>query len=124
MSGGVAYVYDEDGQFASRCNLASVALDKVLPAAAQKSAGDAGTWHRSQTDEEQLKQLLDDHLRWTGSRRARELLAHWPAARDKFVKVFPHEYRRALGEIFEQKQAKMQAGGTGAATEMVAVEVL
>jgi glutamate synthase domain-containing protein 3 len=124
MSGGVAYVYDEDGQFANRCNLSSVALDKVLPAAAQKSAGDVGTWHRGQTDEEQLKQLLDDHLRWTGSRRARELLDNWPAAREKFVKVFPHEYRRALGEIYERKQAKRQAGGTEAATEKVAVAVL
>ncbi|MBP9524179.1 MAG: glutamate synthase subunit alpha, partial [Ottowia sp.] len=77
MSGGVAYVYDEDGQFAKRCNLSMVTLEKVLPAAEQKANVDAGIWHRGQTDEEQLKQLLDDHLRWTGSRRARELLDQW-----------------------------------------------
>ncbi len=105
MSGGVAYVYDEDGQFAKRCNLAMVSLDKVVPAAEQKAAGDIGIWHRGQTDEEQLKQLLDDHLRWTGSRRARELLDNWAVSRGKFVKVFPNEYKRALGEIHERKVA-------------------
>jgi len=109
MSGGVAYVYDEDGQFASRCNTAQVALDKVLPATEQKAVGDVATWHRGQTDEEQLKKLLEDHLRWTGSKRARELLDHWGEARTKFVKVFPHEYKRALGEIHARKHAKAAA---------------
>ncbi|MDO5625247.1 MAG: glutamate synthase-related protein [Pseudomonadota bacterium] len=105
MSGGVAYVYDEDGQFARRCNMAMVALEKVASAAEQKAAGDIGTWHRGQTDEEQLKQLLDDHLRFTGSRRARELLDHWATTREKFVKVMPTEYKRALGEMHARKQA-------------------
>ena len=109
MSGGVAYVYDEDGQFAKRCNLSMVTLEKVLPAAEQKAAGDVGVWHRGQTDEEQLRALLDDHLRWTGSRRARELLDNWGAAREKFVKVFPTEYKRALGQIHAQKQAAAHA---------------
>ncbi len=105
MSGGVAYVYDEDGQFARRCNLSMVSLDKVLPATEQKASQDPGTWHRGRTDEEQLKALLDDHLRWTGSRRARELLDQWSATREKFVKVMPTEYKRALGEIHARKQA-------------------
>ena len=117
MSGGVAYVYDEDGQFAKRCNLSMVTLEKVLPAAEQKANVDAGIWHRGQTDEEQLKQLLDDHLRWTGSRRARELLDQWATARDKFVKVFPTEYKRALGEIHARKQAAAQAGKAQKATK-------
>ena len=117
MSGGVAYVYDEDGQFAKRCNLSMVTLEKVLPAAEQKANVDAGIWHRGQTDEEQLKQLLDDHLRWTGSRRARELLDQWATARDKFVKVFPTEYKRALGEIHARKQAAAQAGKALKATK-------
>ncbi len=117
MSGGVAYVYDEDGQFAKRCNLSMVALEKVLPAAEQKAAQDVGTWHRGQTDEEQLKKLLDDHLRWTGSRRARELLDHWATTRDKFVKVFPTEYKRALGEIHAKKQALAQADKAPKATK-------
>jgi glutamate synthase (NADPH/NADH) large chain/glutamate synthase (ferredoxin) len=117
MSGGVAYVYDEDGQFAKRCNLSMVTLEKVLSAADQKAAGDVGTWHRGQTDEEQLKKLLDDHLRWTGSRRARELLDNWAATREKFVKVFPTEYKRALGEIHAKKQAAAPAGQARAATK-------
>ncbi|MFT4193675.1 glutamate synthase-related protein, partial [Ottowia sp.] len=117
MSGGVAYVYDEDGQFARRCNLSMVTLEKVLPAAEQKAAGDAGTWHRGQTDEEQLKALLDDHLRWTGSRRARELLDDWAATRQKFVKVFPTEYKRALGEIHARKQAAAPASQALAASK-------
>ena len=117
MSGGVAYVYDEDGQFAKRCNLSMVTLEKVLPAAEQKAAQDVGTWHRGQTDEEQLKKLLDDHLRWTGSRRARELLDNWATAREKFVKVFPTEYKRALGEIHVKKQALAQTSQARAATK-------
>ncbi|MDR0479254.1 MAG: glutamate synthase subunit alpha [Burkholderiaceae bacterium] len=99
MSGGIAYVYDEDGQFAKRCNLAMVGLEPVLAEAEQRASVDPAIWHRGQTDEAQLKQLLQDHHRWTGSKRARELLDHWETMRGKFVKVFPHEYRRALGEI-------------------------
>ncbi|MDD0839183.1 glutamate synthase-related protein [Curvibacter sp. HBC61] len=105
MSGGVAYVYDDDGSFASRCNTAMVSLDKVLPAAEQEATIDSAIWHRDQTDEAQLKKLLEDHHRWTGSKRARELLDNWNEARAKFVKVFPTEYKRALGEINAKKQA-------------------
>ncbi len=103
MSGGLAYVYDEDGQFAARCNTAMVSLDKVLPAAEQEKNIPRAIWHRDQTDEAQLKKLLEDHHRWTGSKRARELLDHWSEARAKFVKVFPNEYKRALGEINARK---------------------
>ncbi|MFP5467217.1 MAG: glutamate synthase-related protein [Gammaproteobacteria bacterium] len=105
MSGGVAYVYDEDGQFAQRCNTAQVALDKVLPAIEQEAVVDKAVWHRDQTDEVQLRKLLEDHSRWTGSKRARELLDNWAEARAKFVKVFPTEYKRALGEINAGKAA-------------------
>jgi glutamate synthase (ferredoxin) len=97
MSGGVAYVFDEDGQFASRCNTAMVSLDKVLTAAEQGQQDKAG-WHMGEADEDQLKRLLQDHHRWTGSKRARELLDNWGEARAKFVKVFPIEYKRALTE--------------------------
>ena len=99
MSGGMAYVYDEDGQFAKRCNTAMVALEKVLSAGDQAASQDPAIWHGGETDEVQLKKLLQDHNRWTGSKRARELLDDWAAARGKFVKVFPSEYKRALGEI-------------------------
>ncbi|BDU59198.1 glutamate synthase [Limnohabitans sp. MORI2] len=109
MSGGVAYVYDEDGQFAKRCNTAMVAMDKVLTAAEQEASVSRDIWHRDQTDEAQLKKLLEDHHRWTGSKRARDLLDNWDAARAKFVKVFPHEYKRALGEINAAKAGKAKA---------------
>jgi glutamate synthase domain-containing protein 3 len=96
MSGGIAYVYDEDGMFAKRCNPAMVALDKLLPDAEQP---DDGMRHRNQTDEAQLKHMIEQHARLTGSERAKALLADWVKARGKFVKVFPHEYRRALKEL-------------------------
>lgn len=106
MSGGVAYVYDVDGQFAKRCNTAMVALDKVLSAAEQKAQIAEALWHRGQTDEAQLRKLLQEHLRWTGSQRARELLDNWEQARSRFVKVFPHEYKRALGELAAKREAQ------------------
>jgi glutamate synthase (NADPH/NADH) large chain/glutamate synthase (ferredoxin) len=112
MSGGVAYVYDEDGQFATRCNTAMVSMEKVLPAAEQEAMVSRAIWHRDQTDEAQLKRLLEDHHRWTGSKRARELLDNWAEARGKFVKVFPNEYKRALGEINAKKAAAAPAKAT------------
>lgn len=114
MSGGVAYVYDEDGQFAQRCNTASVKLEKVLPHDEFVSRIDPAIWHRGQSDDEQLRALLEAHSRWTGSTRARELLDNWAAARARFVKVFPTEYQRALGEIYERKQKEKQAASAQA----------
>ena len=81
MSGGIAYVYDEDGQFAKRCNTAMVTLEKVLTTKEQEAAVDRAVWHRDQSDEAQLKKLLEDHNRWTGSKRARELLDNWSRRR-------------------------------------------
>ncbi|HEX5372671.1 MAG TPA: glutamate synthase-related protein [Aquabacterium sp.] len=103
MSGGVAYVYDEDGQFAKRVNTAQVSLEKVLPAAEQADAGIP--LHKGQADEALLKKLIEDHHRWTGSLRAREILDNWAAQLPKFVKVFPHEYRRALTEMGAKQEA-------------------
>ena len=104
MSGGMAYVYDEDGQFATRCNTAMVTLGKGLVRDRARGHHDKAVWHRGQSDEAQLKKLLEDHNRWTGSKRARELLDNWEASRCKFVKVFPNEYKRALGEIHAKKR--------------------
>ena len=103
MSGGVAYVYDDDGQFARRCNAAMVSLDKVLPRAEQ--GGAAVGRHRELSDEALLRKMIEEHHRWTGSLRARELLDHWPDARGRFVKVFPHEYKRALAERAAKAEA-------------------
>jgi len=106
MSGGIAYVYDEDGQFAKRCNTAMVTMEKVLTTAEQNVAMSVGLWHRGQSDEAQLRKLLEEHNRWTGSKRARELLDNWESSRLKFVKVFPLEYKRALGELHARKEAQ------------------
>ncbi|MDB5843806.1 MAG: glutamate synthase large subunit [Polaromonas sp.] len=105
MSGGVAYVYDEDGLFATRCNTSMVSMDKVVLTAEQHTH-DHSDWHAGESDEQQLKRLLQDHNRWTGSKRARELLDTWSVSRLKFVKVFPNEYKRAL---IERKERRVEA---------------
>ncbi|RMX06497.1 glutamate synthase subunit alpha [Corticibacter populi] len=115
MSGGVAYVYDEDGQFAKRCNTTSVTLEPVLPHEQHLQTVARGIWHRDQTDDTQLRAMLEAHNRWTGSRRARELLDNWQVARQKFVKVFPSEYKRALAELYERRQLREE----GAAVAIV-----
>jgi glutamate synthase (NADPH) large chain len=120
MSGGVAYVYDVDGQFARRCNTSMVTLEKVLSAAEQEATTDRTTWHRGQTDEAILRKLVEDHHKWTGSLRARHILDHWGESRAKFVKVFPNEYKRALGELAAKSAttetiAKAKASATVAA---------
>jgi glutamate synthase domain-containing protein 2/glutamate synthase domain-containing protein 1/glutamate synthase domain-containing protein 3 len=107
MSGGVAYVYDEDGGFSGRCNTVQVALEPLLTAAEQQAQ--AIPLHRDCADETLLQQLLREHQVQTGSARAAAILADWPQSRAKFVKVLPHEYRRALLEL--------QAGREAAATE-------
>jgi glutamate synthase (NADPH) large chain len=117
MSGGIAYVYDEDGQFASRCNTAMVSLERVASTSEQQSAAGRTLLHRDQTDEALLKKLLEDHNRWTGSRRARELLDDWAAARQKFIKVFPNEYKRALAEMYE-REVELASTGNNAHVAM------
>ncbi len=108
MSGGVAYVYDEDGQFARRCNTSMVALERVLPRDDQP--GPAVGWHMETADETLLRKLIEDHHRWTGSLRAREVMEHWAEARGKFVKVFPHEYKRVLAERAARAEASLATG--------------
>jgi glutamate synthase domain-containing protein 3 len=95
MSGGIAFVYDEDGHFAKRCNTSMVSLEKVM----SRDEQDPVTFHRGQADEVLLKKLIEDHHRWTGSLRARHILDHWAESRAKFIKVFPHEYARALKQM-------------------------
>ncbi|AKZ61569.1 glutamate synthase [Herbaspirillum hiltneri N3] len=111
MSGGIAYVYDEAGDFAGKCNMAMVALDKVLSDTEQEASTDRAVWHSlqrggdGQTDEVILRGLIERHFKYTGSTRARYLLDNWAASRGKFVKVFPTEYKRALGELNAAKVA-------------------
>ena len=99
MSGGVAFVYDEDGKFAKRCNMSMVTLEKVEPA----DAAVGKVMHLNQPDELTLKSLIENHAKYTDSVRAKALLADWSNSRTKFVKVMPNEYKRALIELAEDK---------------------
>ena len=82
MSGGFAYVYDEQGDFSTRlCNKTSVDLEPLV------NDGDIA----------KVRGLLERHRDLTGSPRAAWVLEHWAEAQSKFIKVFPHEYKRVLG---------------------------
>ncbi|MBB5371588.1 MULTISPECIES: glutamate synthase-related protein [unclassified Janthinobacterium] len=113
MSGGIAYVYDPAGEFASKCNTAMVSLDKVVSASEQQVDRDAWhTQHRDglpEADEVILKRLIERHFKHTGSTRARFLLDDWATARAKFVKVFPNEYKRALIEMAADAAMEVEA---------------
>ncbi len=106
MSGGVAYVLDVDGTFASRCNQSMVALE---PIGKIGEAGNLDTRHLGRIDEELLKSLIERHAVHTGSKVAQAILGDWSAYRDKFVKVMPHEYRRALKELAVSKATEKEA---------------
>jgi glutamate synthase (NADPH/NADH) large chain len=111
MSGGVAYVLDEEGDFAMRCNMAMVELEPVpeeddLMEKLLHHGGDIDHKGRvdvsgdmTSHDEERLYQLIVNHVHYTGSTRAKEILDHWSDYRPKFRKVMPVEYRRALQEM-------------------------
>ena len=99
MSGGTAYVFDEDGSFIKYCNPAMVDLEPVLSESEQQAKVPRDIWHLGLADEVILKHLIENHARYTGSRRAHDMLEQWSIYRLRFVKVFPKEYRRALTEI-------------------------
>jgi glutamate synthase domain-containing protein 2/glutamate synthase domain-containing protein 1/glutamate synthase domain-containing protein 3 len=80
MSGGVAYVLDEDGSFASRCNMGMVELHAL----------------KDQEEINQLRAVIARHLQYTESDVARRVLDRWDDYVTKFVKVFPSEYRKVL----------------------------
>jgi len=123
MSGGIAYVLDEDGTFSNRCNLAMVELEPVpeeddLMESEHHHGGDIEHHGRvdvskdmTRFDEERLRVLIKDHKRYTKSSRADEILNDWDFYRPKFLKVMPIEYRRALEEIKSQKEGKIVASG-------------
>jgi glutamate synthase (NADPH/NADH) large chain len=121
MSGGIAYVLDEDGTFKTRCNMSMVDLEPIpeeeeVSARIYHHANDL-EWHgrvevledMTRYDEERLHLLITRHERFTGSRRAAEILADWKRYCPLFRKVMPLEYRRALAEMEKAKMAAMQA---------------
>jgi len=95
MSGGVAYVYDEDGLFNKRCNPSMVSLEKVETKEIQAK----GAQHLNQPDEVTLKTLIEKHFKYTNSERAKFILDNWDKTRTQFIKVMPNEYKRALNEL-------------------------
>jgi len=86
MSGGVAYVFDEHGDFASRCNTEIVALETL-----------------DQQDKATLKAMIEQHEKLTGSARAAIILINWQVYADRFVKVMPMDYKRMLQAIERAK---------------------
>jgi glutamate synthase (NADPH/NADH) large chain len=114
MSGGVAYVLDEDDSFAQRCNMSMVQLEAVPEEAAASEDGEVATHgrvhfnHLGKADEVVLRDFIWNHMRHTGSARARDILDNWAAYRSKFVKVLPTEYRRALQEIAAQQAMEIE----------------
>ena len=103
MSGGIAYVLDEAGDFESRCNMSMVDLEPVTgdaDAALEGLKGDMRT-----DDAARLKKLLQNHARYTNSKRAQQILADWDTYLPKFIKVMPTEFRRALNELADADAA-------------------
>jgi glutamate synthase (ferredoxin) len=102
MSGGIAYVLDETGDFAQRCNMQMVAIEKLVDA-----------------DEiEQVWKMIQRHQAYTQSTRAAKILAEWSETLPKFVKVIPKDYKRVL-ECLKRVQA---AGLSGEEAIMAAFE--
>ncbi|MBM3561835.1 MAG: glutamate synthase large subunit [Alphaproteobacteria bacterium] len=125
MSGGIAYVLDEDDAFSTRCNLAMVDLEPVRDEEtamtdAYHQSGDLEGHGRvdvmsdmTRFDAERLRQLIANHLRYTGSTRARDILDDWPNCMAKFRKVMPVEYRRALNELNARKKQPQHLRAAG-----------
>jgi len=83
MSGGVAYIFDEAGDFATRCNTQMVGLESL----------------EEPEEIQDLRELIQKHADYTGSRKAGEILANWETSVPKFVKVMPRDYKRVLQAI-------------------------
>jgi glutamate synthase (NADPH/NADH) large chain len=88
MSGGIAYVYDKRHRFDSYCNLDMVDLETVT----------------DPEDIAELREMIEKHLNYTGSPKAKAILDNWDAELPRFVKVFPMEYRRILGQMMKEDE--------------------
>ena len=83
MSGGIAYVLDKKGDFSSKCNTGTFDLEAL----------------ENENDIQELKHLVQNHLSYTGSTVAEEILANWEEEVRHFVKVMPIDYKRVLMEL-------------------------
>jgi glutamate synthase (ferredoxin) len=106
MSGGVAFVLDETGVFPGLCNPESVDLEAVTDA----------------EDIHNLRQLIEEHVKYTGSERGRYVLERWSDMLPKFVKVMPVEYRRALQAMAAQERAQTN-GANGHAEPVISTSI-
>ncbi|MCW8891282.1 MAG: hypothetical protein OQL20_11550, partial [Sedimenticola sp.] len=125
MSGGIAYVLDEEGTFEQRCNLSMVELEPIRDEddaleALDHQGGDLETKGRvdvshdmTRFDSIRLRQLIESHLHYTNSSVAKKILDNWTDYLPKFVKVMPVDYRRALQEmqIEQEKSSEVAKGG-------------
>ena len=120
MSGGMAYVFNEKGDFESKCNMAQVALEPLLSEdealeALDHQGGDLETHGRvdihhslNQNDSRLLHSLITRHVHYTNSARGKSILQNWDASLSKFLKVMPVDYKRALAE--HEAQLKTETG--------------
>ncbi len=79
MSGGVAYVYDQDFSFTSNCNMEMILLDTL-----------------DQEDQDVIKNMISNHLQYTGSPVAKNLISNWEEVQNRFIKVIPIDYKKVL----------------------------
>ena len=104
MSGGIAYVYDDNGQFPPLCNKEMVSLEKP------DQPEDVAT----------IRRLLENHVNFTGSPIAKSILDDWDRELRYFVKVIPNDYKRVLANLAEIEAraaalSRTQTGGNGEA---------
>jgi glutamate synthase (NADPH/NADH) large chain len=119
MSGGIAYVYDADGVFEKHCNTAMVKLERIaapaggedpeMPRQRSVSVSDPGMGDLLRFDAERLHVLIERHLMYTGSARARALLDNWDETLSRFVKVMPSDYARALADMKAERAKAVAA---------------
>jgi glutamate synthase (NADPH/NADH) large chain/glutamate synthase (ferredoxin) len=105
MSGGVAYVLDEDGTFGARCNMGLVGFDPI-----------------EEADSIELHELIEEHHLRTQSPVAARILRAWEEHLPKFVKVMPHDYKRALAEQAEADGHQFEDGESTGGEGFMATE--
>ncbi|TVR12564.1 MAG: glutamate synthase large subunit [Planctomycetota bacterium] len=98
MSGGLAFIYDEDLRFTRRCNMGMVDVEQIALS----------------EDIKMVKELVERHVALTDSAKGKAVLANWDRSVRQFVKVFPHEYRRVLTERAERERAERESATTEA----------
>jgi glutamate synthase (NADPH/NADH) large chain len=114
MSGGIAYVLDEDATLEMRCNMAMIELEPVPDESLGSDGRDTVAISEllvdlTANDARRLRTLIANHARYTGSPRAQYVLDHWVETLPKFRKVMPVEFRRALAELAEQEAEAAEA---------------